>query len=300
MKKILAILLVALLAISLVACAPEEENNNELDAYVPPVTTFKIATGTLSFKEGAAESAVISGYTGIATAHEIEIPETMNDREVSGIGAQAFYGCKGLRSLTIPDSVTFIGNEALDDCNRLTELSLPAVDDVTISNLFSYATIPSSLVRVTVTSGTILPDSFFQSCTLSEITLPSELTSIGEEAFESCSVTKLIIPDAVTSIGANAFQYANISELTIPKGVSKIPNGMLVSSTVKTLNLHNGITYIGLYVFRDCKLVINYDGTREQWENISKDSLWNYSIGSHKIVCSDATYTYKSGMGEWS
>ena len=82
MKKILAILLVALLAISLIACTQGEEDNNELDAYVPPVTTFKIATGTLSFTEGAAESAVISGYTGVASAHKIKIPEkTVRYRE---------------------------------------------------------------------------------------------------------------------------------------------------------------------------------------------------------------------------
>ena len=206
MKKILAILLVALLAISLVACAPEEENNNELDAYVPPVTTFKIETGTLSFKEGAAESAVISGYTGIATAHEIEIPEKMNDREVSGIGAQAFYYCTALTTVKLPSTVTFIDDYAFAGCTSLETIVIPA----SVTRIGKLAFHGCTSLKSVVFLGTnveIIDDFAFNDCTaLEEITLPEGLKSIGNQAFGDCKlITSVTMPSTLESIGELAF-----------------------------------------------------------------------------------------------
>ena len=82
---------------------------------------------------------------------------------VTRIGESAFSGCSGLTELTLPSSVTRIGNSAFEGCSGLTELTLP-------------------------NSVTSIGESAFWDCTgLTELTLPSSVTSIGAGAFGDCS-----------------------------------------------------------------------------------------------------------------
>lgn len=97
------------------------------------------------------------------SATEIVIPEKINGKPVTSIGDEAFYGCTGLTSITIPDGVTSIGNYAFDGCTDLTSITIP--DSVTY-----------------------IGDSAFYNCeSLTSIIIPNGVTSIGESAFYNCS-----------------------------------------------------------------------------------------------------------------
>jgi len=101
---------------------------------------------------------------------------------VTFIGSQAFKGCTGLTSVTIPESVTSIEWEAFEDCTGLTSF-----------------TIPNSI--------TYIGTSAFKDCTgLTSITIPNSVTGIGKQAFMGCSgLTSVTIPNSVTGIGSRAF-----------------------------------------------------------------------------------------------
>ena len=121
---------------------------------------------------------------------------TSNDK----LDYAAFDGCSGLTSLTIPSSVTSIGEYAFNGCSGLTSL-----------------TIPSSV--------TSIGESAFYGCSgLTSLTIPSSVTSIGELAFFGCSgLTSFTIPSSVTSIGWGAF--CGCSGLTsIYVYTEKLPN----------------------------------------------------------------------------
>ena len=121
---------------------------------------------------------------------------TSNDK----LDYAAFDGCSGLTSLTIPSSVTSIGEYAFNGCSGLTSL-----------------TIPSSV--------TSIGESAFYGCSgLTSLTIPSSVTSIGELAFLGCSgLTSFTIPSSVTSIGWGAF--CGCSGLTsIYVYTEKLPN----------------------------------------------------------------------------
>ena len=94
------------------------------------------------------------------------IPEnvTYNGKNypVTSIGSSAFYGCSGLTSITIPNSVTSIGSSAFSGCSSLTS--------ITISN--------------SVTS--IGNHAFYHCSGLTSVTIPNSVTSIGEAAFYEC------------------------------------------------------------------------------------------------------------------
>lgn len=118
---------------------------------------------------------------------------------VTEIGEYAFSSCTSLESVTIPDGVTSIGNGAFWDCINITTVTMPAT-------AIDY--IPKdSLQTVVITSGDSIDEHAFIYCTsLTSITIPDSVTSIGSSAFNGCaSLESITIPDGVTSIGDYAF-----------------------------------------------------------------------------------------------
>ena len=102
---------------------------------------------------------------------------------VTSIGGSAFWGCTGLTSITIPSSVTSIGGSAFSGCTGLTSITIPN----SVTSIGNYT---------------------FQDCTgLTSITIPNSVTSIGDGAFSGCTgLTSITIPNSVTSIRGNAFR----------------------------------------------------------------------------------------------
>ena len=134
-------------------------------------------------------------FHGCTSMTSVTIPDS-----VTSIGEYAFSGCKSLTSVTIPDSVTSIGDDAFSWCKSLTSVTIP--DSVTI-------------IRLGV----------FSECTsLTSVTIPDSVTSIGYEAFRGCtSLTSVTIPDSVTSFGDVAFNgCSGLKELTIPISLNAV------------------------------------------------------------------------------
>jgi hypothetical protein len=123
----------------------------------------------------------ITGYTGPGAV--AAIPSTINGLPVTSTGNSAFSGAS-LTSVTIPDSVTNIGNYAFGGCCRLAS--------ITIGN------------RVTS-----IGESAFNAChSLTSVTIPNSVATIGSEAFFNCwNLASVTIGNRVTSIGLGAFGY---------------------------------------------------------------------------------------------
>lgn len=122
---------------------------------------------------------IVTSYNG--TAADVTIPSRYKGKPVTAIGHAAFFN-SAVTSVTIPDSVTSISDDAFVNCPQLTNISIP-------------------------NSVTYIGFSAFSSCTsLKSITLPSSLSFISRALFLGCSqLTTIHIPVSVTSIGNNAF-----------------------------------------------------------------------------------------------
>ena len=167
---------------------------------------------------------------GTCTDTDIIIAKEYNGKPVTEISSSAFYGCSSLTSVTIPDSVKFIGSFFLDpsflhthtdiycgpfrDCKSLTSITVDKNNTAYKSidgNLYSkdgktlirYAMGKKESSFTVPDSVTLIGNNAFEDCTdLTNLTIGNGVTSIGDFAFNNCSsLTSINIPDSVTSIG---------------------------------------------------------------------------------------------------
>ena len=171
-----------------------------------------------------------------------------------GVADEAFHGCSGLTSVTIPNSVTSIGVGAFRDCSGLTSVTIP--NSVTSIGGVAFRGC-TGLTSVTIpNSVTSIGDGAFYDCSgLTSVTIPNSVTSIGENAFCFCSgLTSVTIPNSVTSIGDGAFyDCSGLTSVTIPNSVTSIDVNVFRGCTgLTSVTIPNSVTSIGDGAFRDC------------------------------------------------
>ena len=146
--------------------------------------------------------------TGNNVSGALVIPEKVNDGisdyTVTSIGDWAFYECRSLTSVEIPNSVTSIGERAFSYCVSLTSIEIPNSVTSIGNSAFNYC---SSLTSVEIpNSVTSIGDWAFSDCSsLTSVEIPNSVTSIGNWAFSETGLRCIIIPPSVTSLGDHNF-----------------------------------------------------------------------------------------------
>jgi hypothetical protein len=159
------------------------------------------------------------------------IPANIGGRVVTSIGDSAFFDnalLMNLTTVTIPDTVTSIGDSAFLDMNVVT------------------VAIPNSVTNIGV-------QAFGNDFYLVNVAIPTNIFNLGESAFQDCGLPSVIIPDVCTNIGAYAFYGCDATNVTIGKGVVSIGDQafsgcpMLPAFTVAASNLDysslNGVLF---------------------------------------------------------
>ena len=188
------------------------------------------------------------GFSGYPTMTSITIPNS-----ITSIGNFAFYLCRGLISVNIPESVISIGDGAFEDCG-LTSIIIPesviSIGDYAFRNC-------TSLTSVTIQEGvTMIGLGMFFGCTsLTSVDIPNSVTTIGEAAFILCtSLTSIYIPNSVTSIGNYAFSdCTGLTSIDIPNSVTSIGTSAFEGCTgLTSIDIPNSVTSIGAAAFYVC------------------------------------------------
>jgi hypothetical protein len=178
---------------------------------------------------------------------------------VTSIGECAFYDCRSLDSIDLPESLTSIGDNAFSGCDSLSSIDLPrsltSIGEGAFSGCDSLSSIdlPESL--------TSTGDNAFSGCdSLSSINLPESLTSIGEGAFSGCdSLSSINLPESLTSIGDRAFSYCEgLSSIVLPESLTSIGDEAFgFCYSLRGINLPESLISIGDAAFEHCYRLSN-------------------------------------------
>ncbi len=232
-------------------------------------------------------SITITGYTG--PGGNLIIPAEINRQPVTAIGDKAFFQNTVITGIVLPDGLTHIGSYSFSGCPGLTSVSLPARLDVIGPSAFERSskltgiTLPPSLTKL----GTLA----FYLTSLTNVTIPANVASIGTGPFGSCrnltaidvdaanlnyvnvdgilfdkARTTLIqyppgkaggsyaIPSGITRIETDAFAgCSGLTDVTIPDGVASIGNYTFTAcSNLTSLTFPASLTRIGLRAFDGC------------------------------------------------
>ncbi len=160
-----------------------------------------------------------------------EVMDLVIPDNVTSIGANAFYNCAGLTSITIPNSVKSIGQLTFSGCTGLTSVTIPN----SVTSIGQYT---------------------FNGCTgLTSVTIPDSVTSISSFAFSGCTgLTSVTIPDSVKSIGYAAFKRCTgLTSITIPNSVTSISSFAFYGCTgLTSITIPNSVKSIGSSAFSNC------------------------------------------------
>ena len=190
-----------------------------------------------------------------------DIKKVVVQKGVTAIGSCAFASLERVTSVTIPGGVTSIGNGAFSN-SHLTSIQLP--DGAQLGAML-----------------------FYQCYELTDVTLPADLTVIGDSMFENCTkLTHVTIPSGVTRIEREAFTMCGaLEEIRLPEGVETI--GVIAFSGCVAMTgayLPHSLTTIESGAFSACRSLtdVYYGGTAAEWLAISvadrNDPLLNAAL----------------------
>ena len=210
-------------------------------------------------------------YTTTATdaTGNVVIPAKLGGRRVSSIGSYAFFGCKKITSITIPEGVMEIGGCAFMNCSSLKEVKIPPslkrigwqafencvrLIKVDISDIAGWCAIEFKTSDSNPL--TYAHKLYLNGGAIEHLIIPAEVASISEFAFYGCSgIHTLTMHKNVKSIGEYTFRYCTglthvkISSCAIDAKLA-FPNAY---GQIESVVLCDDVTTIGRDAFNGCE-----------------------------------------------
>ena len=167
------------------------------------------------------------------------------------IGGEAFYGCKNLKKLTIPETVEYIGGGAFYGCSNIWSLTYNAINAECESFMEPNAPLEKIVIGDKVRR---LPRGIFSGREFTEVALPACLERIDEFAFYGCkNLTTINLSDSIRYIGDNAFYgCSSLKNIHWPLRLTTIGSRAFRQTALETISLPEGVTSVGDGAFYIC------------------------------------------------
>jgi hypothetical protein len=212
--------------------------------------------GIYAYSTNSDGSANIAGYTGPPWV--VIIPTNINGLTVTSIGNNAFVRHIGLTSMTIPESVATIGQDAFGSCASLTNVTILAGG---LTNIGAQAfTNCINLNQLTIANGvTSIGAGAFAGSGLTSVTIPGSVANVGSNAFLDCrSLTNATINFGVTNLAVNAFaNCTSLASVAMPASVTSIGGSAFYACIeLTTITIPSSVTNMGGTVFWYCTNIL--------------------------------------------
>lgn len=226
---------------------------------------------------------------------------------VKRIGGEAFYGCKNLKKLTIPETVEYIGGGAFYGCSNIWSLTYNAINAECGSFMESNASLEKIVIGDKVRR---LPRGIFSGREFTEVALPACLERIDDSAFYGCkNLTTINLSDSIRYIGDNAFYgCSSLKNIHWSLRLTTIGSRAFGATALETISLPEGVTSVGSQAFYYSRLAktvyipstVNVDETERAYDLQLKDGnncvitcmspiphpdakLWNKGVAAIKV-----------------
>lgn len=209
-----------------VTCRSHEFNNYQGDIVIPAQVT--VDGVTLPVTEIGD-----SAFADCISLTSVTLPPT-----ITRIGNYAFTHCKYMKDLNFPESLITIGRGAFSDCYSFTRVELPP----SVTRLGNYA--------------------FYHCVNLVDIMIGEGVRNIGQSAFQECfSIESLVLGCKVDTIGACAFKYCrNLQSVTIPATVQVLGEYCFDGCySLESVRFADCAVVIRSGAFSDCMSLTNVD-----------------------------------------
>ncbi|MBR1625461.1 MAG: leucine-rich repeat protein, partial [Clostridia bacterium] len=199
-------------------------------------------------------------YLLLVQAQSTDITTCEVNRQTKFIHEGAFFGCKALKNLVIPDSVTDIGDNLLRDC---LVLEFNEYDNAYyLGNAENPCVILVKAKDTNITSCSVnektrfIYKEAFQFCSeLTELSIPESVLGIGSSAFSGCVKLKNVnIPTKCKEIKQYTFSNCGlIEDIVIPDSVETIEKGAFFNcDSLMSVTFGKNVTMIGEEAFQEC------------------------------------------------
>lgn len=167
------------------------------------------------------------------------------------IGDEAFYQCKNLKKVTIPETVEYIGGGAFYGCSNIWSLTYNAINAECERLMESNIPLEKIVIGDKVRR---LPRGIFSGREFTEVALPACLERIDESAFYGCkNLTTINLSDSIRYIGDNAFYgCSSLKNIHWPLRLTTIGSKAFRQTALETISLPEGVTSVGDGAFYVC------------------------------------------------
>lgn len=200
------------------------------------------------------------------------------------IGGEAFYGCKNLKKLTIPETVEYIGGGAFYGCSNIWSLTYNAIN----AECESFME-PNAPLEKIVIGGKVrrLPNGIFSGREFTEVALPACLERIDDSAFYGCkNLTTINLSDSIRYIGDNAFYgCSSLKNIHWSLRLTTIGSRAFRQTALETISLPEGVTSVGDGAFSDCPAKTVYIPSTANVEDNFTYSFLKKEGGDCVITC---------------
>ncbi|MGL9966511.1 hypothetical protein IGK25_002669 [Enterococcus sp. DIV1614a] len=177
-------------------------------------------------------------------------PISLNDNDTN---AESTVANKTVTKSTPEDAFTVYGGTitGYDATLGGTDVVIPdSINGTPITTIADSAFSNKGITSVTFPNTVTRIDrlAFDNNSNLTNVQLPSNLTTIGMGAFRECGLTNVVIPDSVTTLDSYAFYWNKLTDVTIGSGVSYISSFAFANNPLVNVNLGN-VTRIGAQAF---------------------------------------------------
>lgn len=209
----------------------------------------------------------ITKYNG--SASNLNIPSTIDGKQVSYIGSDSFRGNKYLNSVTIPDSVKVIQPRAFAECSNLSTLKFGK----NVEKIYDYVFYQTNITEITLPEklNHISGIAFLGNFVIKNINVDTKNTNFSSNngIVFSKDKKKIVlypqgktekaytIPSTVEEICDSAFSYAQVESITIPSSVKKFGNYVFSSTNITSITIPSTVTEMGYGPVADCQKLIS-------------------------------------------